>query len=239
MEDRPLIALRRRLPAGSGSPAGFTLVEILVVIAILATLIGLVAAIIPMAMKKRQVLRTQTLVNKVGSTLELLHSDNDQYGKYPPSRTRDLRIRNKPVGKDIGQPNDRNAGIETIHFLCNNPDIQVDQVTDDPELVANTDEDSFRASRGTASDAQAREYLDSWGQPLAYFHSNDYKDPKGLEDVLSLDGRVIQVRPRKLPAKMGGGYMNPNSFQLFSVGPNGEQDPDDAEEGDDIWFTGR
>lgn len=236
------LPLRRAPRPGEASapPAGgFTLVEVLVVIAIIATLIGLVAAIIPRAMMAKNKMKTQTLVNSIGATLELLRTDNEQYGKYPPSRSKDLRIGKVFVGKDIGQPNEVNVGIETVFFLLNCPDIHCNQVTADTALIGNTDDDDFRATKGNASDAKAREWLDVWGRPLAYFNANDYKDPKGLTDIQTEEGEHIEVHPKKLPTRVGGGYLNPNSFQLFSVGPDGKQDPDEDEEGDDIIFISR
>lgn len=229
----------RTAAAAGGPERGFTLVEILVVLAILATLISLVAATIPRALRAQASTKCNTLLQSMGAALELLRNDNEQYGKYPPSRTRDIQIGKNKVGKDLGMPNETNVGIESVYFILNNPDIHVSQVTADPDLIGNTDEDSFRSARGIAPDAFAREYLDPWGQPFAYFHSNDYKEPKGLTELRSLDGRKIVVWPKKLPAKAGGGFLNPNSFQLFSVGPNGVQDTDDAEESDDIVFIGR
>jgi len=230
---------RRPVVATTSADGGFTLVEILVVIAIIATLVGLVAAIIPAAMRRKQVMRAQTLVNGVGAALEALALDGEQYGKYPPSRPRDLKIGKNFVGKELGQPNDLNSGIESVFFLLNNPLIHCNQVTADEELIGNADDDVFRNARGNASDPQAREYLDPWGQPLAYFHSNDYKDPKGLTEILSVDGTRIEVHPKKLSARAGGGWLGPNSFQVFSVGPDGVQDPDEAEDGDDIVYSGR
>lgn len=218
---------------------GFTLVEVLVVIAIIATLIGLVAAIIPRAMLAKNKMRAQTVINSVGATLELLRNDNEQYGKYPPSRSKDLKIGKVFIGKDIGQENDVNVGIETVFFLLNCPDIHCNQVTADIALIGNTDADHYRSAKGNASDNEAREYLDPWGQPLVYINANDYKDPKSLTEVLSLEGAHIDVHPKKLPVRVGGGFLNPNSFQLFSVGPDGVQDPDEAEEGDDIIFISR
>jgi prepilin-type N-terminal cleavage/methylation domain-containing protein len=229
----------RPIAAGARPARGFTLVEILVVIAIIATLVGLVATMIPAAIKKKQVLRTQTLVTGIAAALESLQLDNEQYGKYPPSRTRDMKFGKSFVGKEIGMPNEVNCGIESVFFLLNNPTIQCPQVTSDEELIGNADDDAYRNARGNASDAFAREYLDAWGQPLAYFHSNDYKDPKGLEELQTTDMRKIQVRPKKMSVKAGGGFLGPNSYQIFSVGPDGEQDADDAEEGDDIVFSGR
>jgi prepilin-type N-terminal cleavage/methylation domain-containing protein len=232
--------MARHPVADSKTPAGgFTLVEILVVLAILATLISLVAATIPRAMKAKKVTQAQTLINSVGAALELLRNDNEQYGKYPPSRSRDVKFGKILVGKDLGMPNETNVGIETIFFILNNPEIHVAQVTTDVELIGNTDEDSFRSARGTAQDAYAREYLDPWGQPLVYIHANDYKDPKGLGEILTVEGVKIHVWPKKMPTRAGGGLLNPNSFQLFSVGPNGEQDPDEAEESDDIFFPSK
>lgn len=228
--------MARRPVAGA---RGFTLVEILVVIAIIATLVGLVAALIPSAMKRKQVLRTNTLVTGIAASLETLNVDSEQYGKYPPSRAKDLKFGKHFVGKEIGMPNETNAGIESIFFVLNNPDIHCSQVTTDEELIGNADGDQYRNARGNASDTEAREYLDPWGQPLAYFNSNDYKDPRGLEELQCADGRKIQVRPKKLSSRAGGGYLGPNSFQIFSVGPDGEQDADDAEDGDDIPYAGK
>ena len=228
-----------RLPARRRPEAGFTLVEILVVLAILGTLIGLVAALIPKAMVAKQKTRSSTLVMNTGAALNLLKTDNDQFGRYPLSRLKDMKIGKSQVGKELGQQNDVNVGIEAVYFLLNNPDIQVSQITSDAEMIGNTDNDAYRAAKGNAGDLFAREYLDAWGQPLAYFHCNDYKDPKGLTELRSADERKIFVKPKRMKATAGGAFKNPNSFQLFSVGPNGEQDPDDAEDSDDIEFEGQ
>lgn len=225
----------RRSPAGG--QGGFTLVEILVVLAILAALIGLVAAMIPIAMKQKAVTQTGTTITAVGLGLENLESDRDQFGKYPPSRSKDLRIRKLMIGKDIGQPNDVNTGIETVFFLLNNPEVKLDRDVDvAAEFIGNTDEDRFRAAKGNASDADAREYLDAWGNPLVYFNNADYKDPKGCDQVKLADGTVVTVRPLRMPAAAGGGFKRPTSFQLFSLGPNGRQDDPGSDEYDDIVF---
>ena len=229
-----------RRPVAAAGDRGFTLVEVLVVIAIIASLIGLVATMIPMAMKKKAATQTQTLVQNIGAALELLRNDNEQYGKYPPTRTKDLKIGKVNLGKDVGTPNNVNTGIETIFLLLNCHEVSVSQVTGDETLIQNTDDDKFRSARGNAADSEAREYCDAWGRPLVYFNSSDYKDPRDVDLIMALeDKEKIEVRPKKMSNRAGGGYLNPNSFQLFSLGPNGKQDDDDAEESDDIVYIGR
>ena len=234
---------RHPIARGAGSAsAGFTLVEILVVLAILAALMAMVATMVPYALKQKDKLRARSLVDNIGGTLEMLKNDADQFGKYPPTRAWDLRIGKKMVGKDLGHTNDLNVGIECIHFVINNPDIRIDHAPSTEEgAIGNTDDDKFRTIRGNASDADAREYLDPWGNPLVYINCNDYKDPKGANQIL-VAGQNVTIHAKKLSSKEGGGYLFPNTFQLFSLGPDGVQDDDDAgsdenaKEGDDIVY---
>jgi prepilin-type N-terminal cleavage/methylation domain-containing protein len=215
--------------------AGFTLVEILVVLAILGALVSMVVAIIPRAMLGKAKLSASTLVNGIGAELE--SQKLGDYGRYPPTRTTDLRIGKSTVGKDLGVPNGINVGIETVTVFLEIPEIGASQITQDESLIGNTDADTFRAAKGKSDDAGAREYLDPWGRPLVYFHSNDYKNYKGLDVIKPREGEDIRVWPKKVSADKGGGYMCPNSFQLFSLGPDGVQD--DGPESDDILYPGR
>ncbi|MHC4923987.1 MAG: type II secretion system protein [Planctomycetota bacterium] len=217
---------------------GFTLVEILVVLAIIATLVGLVAAIIPRGMAAKRKMRGTTLVTNVGAGIDALKLDRQTYGRYPPSRSKDLRIGKQAVGKKLGTANTVNVGIECVWFLLRTEEIGAPQVNDDDQLVGNTDGDNFRNPLGL-DDTEAREFVDPWGNPLVYFHSSDYKQPKGLTTIMNLQGDKLEVKPKKRSKSAGGGFIGPNSFQLFSLGPNGVQDPDDAEENDDIVYPSR
>ena len=55
---------------------------------------------------------------------------------------------------------------------------------------------------------------------------------RGLERVW----QTVQIHAKMVSSKNGGGYLFPNTFQLFSLGPDGVQDDDDAEEEDDIVY---
>jgi type II secretory pathway pseudopilin PulG len=212
-------------------------VEILVVLAILATLMGLVAAFIPIAMRQKAVTQTDNVINNVGLALENLESDREQFGKYPPSRLKVLRIRKNAIGKSLGQSNDFNTGIECVYFLLNNPEIKLDKdVAVAADYIGNTDGDSYKTAKGNAPDAEAREYLDAWGTPLIYLNNADYKDPKGCDQIRNAAGELVTVRAKRMPASAGGGYKRPTSFQLFSLGPNGVQDDDEDEASDDLMF---
>lgn len=233
---RHALTPRRRPRARRPRDAGFTLVEILVVLAILATLMGLVVAVVPQALKQKEVTRAKGLINAVGATLDLLKNDQDSFGKYPPTRMRDLKIGKALVGKDLGQFNETNCGVEVLWYLMNNDQVRIDRPPNsDDTLVGNTDGDNFKTTRGT-NDAVCREYIDPWGRPLVYYHCNDYKDPKGVTTIKDAEGNIIEVHPRKAPSNSGGGWLFPNTFQLFSLGPNGKQDDPDSEDDDDIVY---
>jgi prepilin-type N-terminal cleavage/methylation domain-containing protein len=226
-------------PGPRRAEGGFTLVEILVVLAIIAILIGLAATTIPMAQRARRNTQASTLLTGIKAELAGLQMDREAFGRFPPTRCQDLRIGRKQVGKDLGTPaNDLNVGIETVWFVLNCPDIPARQITTDATLIGNTDADNFRAALSSGGDSGAREYLDPWGNPLVYFHCNDYKEPKGCARIKTGTGETLEVRPKRMPKAAGGAYLGPNSYQLFSLGPNGVQDDDEAEDGDDVVVTG-
>jgi len=232
MAGHPLTAARR------GSPRGFTLVEVLVVIAIIAGLMALVAAIVPKAIEEGRKQRTRNLINNIAAELEALNADAEAFGRYPPTHTKDLRIGKKKIGEELGEPNSVNVGNETIFFVLSYPGLPGHQSTTEAEQIGNTDGDSFRANRLGGTDAQAREFIDGWGRPLVYFHSASYKEPRGLTTVSTPEGPV-EVKPKRLPAAKGGQYLGAGSFQIFSLGRNGKQDADDDEDSDDVVYSGK
>jgi len=93
---------------------GFTLIEILVVVTILAALMGMVALIAPLAFKQGKETKSQTWVQATAAAITQLASPTS-LGWHPPTSVTRLRNRdNVLVGKDLGEGNEFNRGIESV-----------------------------------------------------------------------------------------------------------------------------
>ena len=95
-------------------------------------------------------------------------------------------------------------------------------------------EKPFAASLEEA-DKQAREIVDPWGNPLVYFHNRDYKKPKSYMCTYKLLGRKNASGFKPGKSKKTATYHSWSSYQIWSVGPNGENENG---EGDDIGSWG-
>src|SRR2546422_7643 len=79
------------------------------------------------------------------------------------------------------QPRSRTGGFTLIEIMVV---IRVrPEGLDAENAIGNTDEDKGSVTEGlTKSDLF--EYLDSWGNPIIYFNSRDYKDPTKVEQYM-------------------------------------------------------
>jgi hypothetical protein len=171
--------------------------------------------------KRGPKVQTQDTVNKVKA---LADAWKLRHGFYPPVRLQDVQKAAGDVGPLIKHSgNGENEGIETLYQALYWPSFGTDAELSEEKELSNTDDDQLAqaaTSRGTA----LREIKDGWGNPLVYFVNTSYvqadRDPPVYQ---SLRGPV-QPRPWKEEA---GGFVNPNGFQLFSMGEDGEPNTED------------
>ena len=148
---------------------GFTLIEIMVVIAIIASLIGAGSLMLNIATKKRMVTDTQGRLNGIGAALEQLHN-TDQLGRYPPTQLAKLSFPGFDGVKFTSGTNDTNVGIETIYVVFRLPGMNVTPSNVDGEdCTGNTDGDKATLVVGKLAKPDLFEYLDAWGRPFVYF----------------------------------------------------------------------
>jgi prepilin-type N-terminal cleavage/methylation domain-containing protein len=208
-----------------GVPAarGFTLIEIMVVVTIIAGLIAVGSLMVNKAMSKKSQQESQGRVNAIGLALEQLHAV-DQLGRYPPTDISKIQI-GAYSGKNLGQMNDKNVGAEALFVAFRLPNINVRPQGLD-EATANTDDDKAQSTTGTQLQKEDLfEYVDTWGNPIVYLSAADYKDVTRVEQYVLGNGTAVKVVALK--NETTGEYIRPDSFQLYSMGPDGQPGTDD------------
>lgn len=206
--------------------SGFTLVEILVVVAIIGLLAGLILPSLMSAGGKAKITETSFLIEKITAALQTYEHD---WGDYPPTSL-------KHYGAFTNNIND---GIESLVVHLADKSKGTPYFEPEEKHLANLDKDDIPASfpvNWYFGDRQAREIMDSWGNPLVYFHNRDYASPKSHMRTYKLaSGRSRRgFAPGK--SKKTATYHSWSSYQIWSVGPNGENENG---EGDDIVSWGK
>ncbi len=206
---------------------GFTLVELLVVLSIIAVLAGLIFPTLLGAKKRALVAETQTIVNTLRDALSAFEG---HYGTYPPSDFAALKKLKAPGGGgDWGKlrppGNDTNEGAECLFACLSAKTGGTDPIEVKDDQVLNNDKDSFGTGGAPNWERgdEAWEMVDSWGNPIVYFNWQGYGQRQRYTTV---DGRVIEVSARK-SEKFKGAWVNPRGYQIWSLGPDGENGTDD------------
>ncbi len=204
--------------------SGFTLIEILVVLAIMAMLMGGVAFGIKFATLEGEKTETRGIIGEIGACLEQVRDPNN-LGEYPPTNTSELRIGRKALGKELAIPNESNLGIETVALVLFMKDLDVGSRISTNFLI-NVDGDEAGKNLTTHAKLDLFEIRDAWGQPLIYIHHRDYEavTASPMESWCFHDMNVL-VKPIVNPTT--GTFYKLESYQLFSLGPDGEFDTDD------------
>ena len=207
---------------------GFTLVELLVVISIIAILAGLAMSGVLKGKLSGEESAVKHNLTALGSRIEQYANE---LGDYPPSSL-----------VAFGIPgNGANEGIECVLACLQTRKHNGPFIDDlDPDQRSNADEDHL--TKLQVSHVRKRldwsrqndklwEYCDRWGNPLIYIHSRDYgKQFK----VQRRDGEVLLVSAKKDPET--GGYYKPTEYQLWSLGVDEISGDEYGEgEGDDIY----
>jgi prepilin-type N-terminal cleavage/methylation domain-containing protein len=206
-----------------GRQNGFTLVEMLVVCAIIAILTGLTMVGLQRARKSGDDTACSLDVQMLVSRIQNLKNG---FGDFPPTSLSDIKIKGNGI-------NDGNESLFAFLLARKHGGPFADDLKED--RWRNFDADEVKGAdvkiiakelQWTRGNNQLLEYVDLWGYPYVYIHSRDYgkKFKYQLED-----GTTFEAEARKNPAT--GTYFAATTFQLWSIGPDGINQNG---EGDDI-----
>ncbi|MED5330918.1 MAG: prepilin-type N-terminal cleavage/methylation domain-containing protein [Planctomycetota bacterium] len=190
---------------------GFTLIEILVVLAIIGLLMGLVAMSVFRFGQTGAIVDCQSRIESLGLLAE---SYMDRMGDFPASRLADIGV------TDAAPLNDGNeafvAALRSREYGGGRPN---------ERWLANSDGDKSPLLRANDGSTALLEVEDPWGNPFIYISYRDY-DKEHHYRISDGDwDEDLTVRAARNP--LTGAYHNYDSYQILSAGPDGLLDTDD------------
>ena len=188
---------------------GFTLIEILAVLLILSILFTFLVRSMGGGQRAIELEGARSVLIQVEGLVEEYH---DEFEAYPPSTF--------PSDFD-SKPSSTNMGIEclVVHLYRQGQRWQAREIGED--VLGNTDGDATKSSLTSYTSPDAFEFVDPWGNPIAYIHRRDYGKPF---TYITLDeaGDEFESRVESLTSTKTGDPYRRTSFQLISAGPDGE-----------------
>jgi len=193
--------------------AGFTLVELLIVIVIIGILVALSTVGIVKALDSARASSTQTMLDSISGALAQYAQ---RWGDYPPTTVDELGL--KP-------PNDVNNGVEAL-VACLSSEKRGGALYHADDQLTNVDGDSANGGKKSLNwwfgNDELREWVDHFGNTIFYIHGKDFAKPRsGMTLVrLSKDGEEVKILPEQNPATKT--FYGAGRFQLRSVGRDGK-----------------
>jgi len=206
----------RPIRVSTGECSGFTLIEILVVLAIVAALIGVVTPLLFKTQEQGERATTAAIIQKIKTALHQRQND-PKFGDVPST---DL------VEAGFNPINGTNTGIEVLVAVLGAEDSALNTIDDEEKLI-NTDGDRDPKMTTYQNSRDFWEYADAWGNPLIYFRLRDFSDnPNATMQYRTGEGNLIDVSP--IQSKKTGSFAGAtDGYQIISIGPDCEFGTDD------------
>ncbi|MBI4712682.1 MAG: prepilin-type N-terminal cleavage/methylation domain-containing protein, partial [Planctomycetes bacterium] len=189
---------------------GFTLLELLVVIAVITILAGLVVPGLVKTKVRAKILTAKSEITRIKSALETYYNN---FGDYPPTSLKEISVST--------YVNETNAGIESLVACLSTRQKGGPFLLDWPEKrYSNLDNDntSKNITNWWFGDNELREVTDPWNNPYIYFHARNYDKPDRFSKYQTAQGvKSVTAIPQKSSATAT--YFAPLTFQIWSIGP--------------------
>lgn len=198
------------------SAAGFSLIEILVVITIIGLLIGLSTGAYTLWIQKGEMDKTDNIIRNLEVYAEEYANTT---GDFPPSFLKDLPTPVESTGDSA------NEGIETFVLALFRKDYRGARPGTVSDLI-NCDDDTANKNITSFGTAVLLEFPDAWNNPIVYINCRDYGESfTYFLESPDYDRENVEVRAFVNPVT--GTYYNFESYQIISAGPDGMFDTED------------
>jgi prepilin-type N-terminal cleavage/methylation domain-containing protein len=189
------------------SRAGFSLIEMLGVMVILSVLMVFLAFRLGGMGESAKARMTESFLGQLSLAIaEFEHETGD----YPSSSW----------SNDWGAvPNKQNLGIECLCVALWSESYGGTALSED--VLDNTDGDRSKKSLTTHANSDLFELVDSWGNPIAYFHRRDYGRADLYVTIEEETGEWAETTVQAHTSSKTGNYFRPREFQLISAGQDG------------------
>jgi len=188
--------------------AGFTLIELLAVLLILSILVGILVTSLGGAEDATQ----QSLTENFIAQIEVALSEYEiEHGDYPRSSF--------GPGLDLAA-NEMNVGAEALVVAFFSGGWEAAGAVADDRL-GNSDGDRSKKSLTDFGSRDLFEIMDSWDNPIAYFHHSEYGRPQWYTTFDTATGEPIETEVHARTTATTQRLRNPRSFQLISAGLDG------------------
>jgi len=193
---------------------GFTLIEMLVVIAILGILMSLAVVGVSAALASAKVSKTEAIIEQLVSCLETYRFS--RWGDYPPSTLGEFKT---------SMPNEINNGAEAMTACLASTQkggSLLGNIRDDQYVNIDGDSTSRNITEWFFGDLSLREIADAYVQPLVYMNHKDYAraGPAIRRYRFDAGQPEVLIEPERSAATRT--FLRPDKFQLFSVGRDGK-----------------
>ena len=200
-----------RPPRTGRARAGFTLLEIMVVIAIIGLLMGLVAVAVSRQSGAGRIAECRSRIEQFALLLE---SYKDRTGDYPSAKLAALGV------KDANQVNE---GIEAAVAALRAPDWGGRRPEE--RWLSNGDQDSSKLLKSMDGSNVLLELVDPWDDPIAYIPASSYGDTFTYRLGEGESSEDVTLQAETNPKTRAPWQFD--SFQLRSAGPDGLFGTDD------------